>query len=162
MKTIELTQGKVAIVDDEDYEYLNQWKWYAKLVCGNFYAIRNLSVSERKQKGVFQCSMHREIIGTAFDVIDHIDLDGLNNQRSNLRACNKSQNAINSNKRLGDYTSKHKGVYFAQGAWCTGIRVMGIIKWGGRYKKEIDAARKYNEMAMKYFGAFARLNEIAQ
>jgi hypothetical protein len=162
MKTIELTQGKVAIVDDEDYEYLNQWKWYAHSVCGHYYAIRNLSVSERTLRNGYQVKMHREIIGTEFEVIDHIDRDGLNNQRCNLRPCSKSQNAINSKKRVDGSTSKHKGVYFTKNGWAARINVMGVQKWGGRHKKEIDAARKYNEMAIKYFGAFARLNEIAQ
>ena len=109
MKKINLTQGLVTLVDDEDYEYINQWKWFAVLNNKNYYACRN------GKSGKFW--MHREIIKTPDDLIcDHIDHNGLNNQKSNLRNVNKSQNAmnsrLNSNNKLREKCIRRHGAGF--------------------------------------------------
>jgi len=101
MQKIELTQGQVALVDDEDYEYLNQWKWYVAKKNNRFYARRNSRKGEfPKQKLIY---MHRVIakrVGLDMsNMIDHIDRDSLNNQRKNLRTATQKQNQENRNSK---------------------------------------------------------------
>ena len=95
MKEIQLTQGKVALVDDEDYEYLNQWKWYAnEWKGGKLYAVRN--VRKNKQYIGYE-SMHR-LLSSNKDkklVTDHINGNTLDNRKSNLRICTISENTKN-------------------------------------------------------------------
>jgi len=107
MKKIKLTQGKVALVDDEDYEYLMQWKWWAHKMGNGFYAERKSRKGEfLKQKTIF---MHRVVAERAgidiSNMIDHIDRDGLNNQRENLRAATHKTNGENRNAK-GYYWNK--------------------------------------------------------
>lgn len=109
MKRIPLTQGKVALVSDEDYEYLMQWKWYARRAGKTFYAGRHVRL-KLKQK-VFH--MHR-VIAERLGILeapDHKDRNGLNNQRSNLRAATISQNKANRGRNKNN-TSGYKGVYW--------------------------------------------------
>lgn len=108
MQTIKLTQNKVAIVDDEDFTYLNQWKWYARKDRHCFYAQRKFKSGE-KWKNVM---MHRFIIKPPNDMfIDHINRNGLDNRKKNLRIVTHSQNHFNEKIRT-DNTSGHKGVYW--------------------------------------------------
>lgn len=109
MKTIQLTQGKVALVDDEDFEELIKYKWYASKVktTNKFYVRRNIKIEGGKQKTV---RIHSVIINTPKGLyIDHIDGDGLNNQKSNLRVCSNAENARNRGANLNN-TSGYKGV----------------------------------------------------
>lgn len=160
MKTIPLTQGKFAIVDDSDYEYLSKWKWYAHASCGCFYAKRNLSVLELRKAKIKNITMHREIMAHCKSVVDHMDGNGLNNQRCNLRECDKSLNAANSKKRKCFCTSKYKGVSYSKFGWASRLYCNGKLTWGGRHKSEKSAAMKYNEMAISAFGDFALLNDV--
>lgn len=103
MREIPLTKGKVAMVDDSDYEFLNQWKWYANEIKGIWYAFRGVRLPKtgfRQYGKVVQVAMHRQLIGTngRWDIIDHKDGNGLNNQKSNLRICTNSENLRNSKK----------------------------------------------------------------
>lgn len=93
MKTIELTQGQVTLVDDEDYEWLNQWKWYANKAPYGFYAMRHsLKIEGRPRDDI---SMHRIIImAQKGEQVDHKDGNRLNNCRSNLRLATVSQNRV--------------------------------------------------------------------
>jgi hypothetical protein len=93
MKEISLTQGQVALVDDEDYDYLMQWKWHFYKGTHSHYAVCSLPRKNGKRTGF---RMHRLIMNTPPDlVVDHIDHNGLNNQKSNLRNCTKCQNQAN-------------------------------------------------------------------
>lgn len=159
-KEIELTQGKVAIVDDEDYEWLNQWKWcYHKSYNGG-YAERT-DYKNGVQKTI---KMHREIMNaTKGQQIDHKNLNRLDNTKENLRICNIQENSFN--RKSKGVTSKYKGVSYSTNGNC---------KWRARiycgdkrihigyYDNEIDAAKAYNEEAIKLFGEFAWLNEIPE
>lgn len=163
MKLIPLTRGKFAQVDDEDYEYLMQFKWYVNNQKGYWYVLRSISRGS--------ISMHRFIMNPPKDmVVDHIDHDTLNNQRSNLRICTRAQNNMNSNAQKDRKSSKYKGVsikrakvkrsygYWEKTYWVAFISINNKIKTIGLYPTERDAALAYNEAAKKHQGEFARLN----
>jgi hypothetical protein len=158
-KNIRLTQGKVAIVDDADYDWLNQWKWNADQVYNTWYAKRH---SHRTAGRNIQITMHRVILGLKPNDrqhTDHIDGNGLNNQRNNLRVCTHQQNMQNRKPRRGR-TTKFKGISQEKKTkrWRAEITVDGNKTFLGCFATEVAAAKKYDEAALKYQGEFARLN----
>ncbi len=159
MKEIKLTQGKVALVDDADFEWLNQWKWYARKGVNTFYALRN-STDDKVRITVL---MHRVITGTTDAKIpcDHGDMNGLNNQRYNIRVCTHGQNQKNRTSYAGS-SSKYKGVSFHKPTrkWIAQISNNCKLLYLGLFDNEIDAAKAYNEAAIIYHGEFARLNRL--
>lgn len=163
MKEIKLTKGQVALVDNDDFEWLNQWKWQAKTPknANCYYATRG--VWNREKKRMEELSMHRMILNINNPKIccDHIDRNGLNNQRYNLRTANHSQNCANIAKRKNT-TSKYLGVSLrkATGRWRAEIRKNWKGIRLGEYVNEIDAAIAYNNAAIKLHGEFANLNVV--
>lgn len=167
MKKIQLTQGKHTVVDEEDYDYLNSFKWYAWKNKKRWYARRNKNVIN----GVHGAEvMHRVIFGVTDPKtqVDHIDHDGLNNQKSNLRLCSNAQNTLNQLKsyKKGN-TSKYKGVHLkvykcGTKRWVSQIMINGEKVHLGCYASEIEAALAYNNSAKKHHGDFACLNSIKQ
>jgi len=155
MKQIELTQGKIAIVDDCDYEWLSQWKWHYN--SGRGYAARNSS--RPNQKTLWMHHVILEHAGIDFIHIDHIDRDKLNNRRKNLRPATLSQNQWNQ-KKYRNNTSGFKGVYKNRNKWCAQIRVNGKRIHIGYFVDLKEAALAYNEAAKKYHGEFSCLNEV--
>jgi len=158
MKKILLSQGKYALVDDEDYEYLNQWNWcIMKGDKKTFYAFRK-DYSEGTPKGIL---MHRTVMKTPDnEQVDHRDHNGLNNQKINLRNCTHKQNHGNQAPCLKKI-SKYKGVSCFEGRkkpWFAQITKEGKRFYKGSFEKEIDAAYVYDEMAKELFGEFAWLN----
>jgi hypothetical protein len=158
VKRIELTQGKVALVDDEDYEWLSKWSWcyfkYPKASTG--YASRT-DRSGGKQRKVL---MHREILHAGEgEIVDHRDMDGCNNVRSNLRLASKSQNNAN-RYRQKNTVSRYKGLFRSgrKRPWGAQITVDGRRIRIGYFDTEEEAAMAYDAAARKYFGEFARLN----
>lgn len=156
MKTIKLTKGKVCLVDDEDFENLNQYKWH---LCSG-YAARSVGYKDNKH----MLYMHRVILNITNSKIyvDHKDSNKLNNTKSNLRTCTQSQNGANARTPSMKKTSKYKGVYFdkSRKKWTARIKVKYIGKFLGRYDTELEAAKAYNKAAFEIFGEFARLNKV--
>ena len=150
IRFIALTRGKVAIVDKEDYERLSQYKWYASESKGRFYACR------KNKRAVY---MHREIMRAAKGmVVDHIDGNGLNNRRSNLRVCRVCENIRN--RRGAGGRSRYKGVSFVKHLkkWKAEITCGGRRRHLGCFEEEIEAARAYDGKARELFGEFAYVN----
>ena len=154
MKEIPLTQGKVAQVDDEDFEWLNQWRWCFH---GDGYAERRSARISGKSHIIF---MHRLIAKTpdGFET-DHIDGDGLNNQRHNLRICSNAENQHNRGVQTNN-TSGYKGVVWdrQRQRWLASIRINQRLLFLGRFETAEDAAQAYDEKAKILFGGFARTN----
>lgn len=149
MKEIPLTKGKVAIVSDEDYEELSKYNWHAKVGNKTFYAMRSIKTGVNKQKNIF---MHRVIMQTPKDMVtDHIDGNGLNNQRENLRLCTHSENLRNRKKNTNN-TSGYKGVCWNkvykkwQAQLCFNSKVMNL----GCFLEKEDAYKAYCEASEKY------------
>jgi hypothetical protein len=156
MKTIKLTQGKEAIVDDEDFDYLNQWKWFYCKSRKTGYAKR-VSGKRPKQQ---QISMHRIIMQPNQGMeIDHIDHNGLNNQRQNLRNCSPTENKQNSSKHRNN-TSGYVGVVWEKRRkkWSANIQANNTNVFLGRFDNIEDAAQAYDVYARRYYGEFACTN----
>lgn len=161
MKRILLTQGRVALVDDADYDWLNQKRWYAHQSRHTFYATRHVRVAKNKKTSE---QMHRLILGlqpSDNQECDHRDGNGLNNQRVNLRICSVSQNSQSSRKREG-CTSKYKGVHWDRRdrKWISQTKMKEKRIRLGCFDSEVDAARAYDAAALKHYGEFAQTNEM--
>lgn len=183
MKLIPLTQGKFAMVDDEDYDFLMQWKWFAKKSGKYFYAARGIFSGKYSDAGNPLSDfilMHRVILNTPKELFgDHVDHNTLNNQKYNLRNCTKNQNGANKSSAKNS-TSKYLGVSFKENVtkynttlgrkvsitkrWRATIKVNGKHKhlayFPSTKQGEKDAALCYNEAAKKYHGEFANLNVL--
>lgn len=165
---IQLTQGKVAIIDDDDMDLVQGFTWKADKGLYTFYAntpiphpVRTeLLPSGRKPRTVQ--SMHRLLMGLSFGdkrCVDHIDGNGLNNQRANLRIATTSQNAMNKRSQSGS-TSSFKGVSFNRQnrKWQAIITVNGTTRRLGNFDTEEEAALRYDEAARYLHGEFAMTN----
>lgn len=146
MKQIPLTQGQIVLVDDDMFDYLNQWKWCALKITNTYYAVRNFNITSYKDRGMMY--MHHCIVGFPVDnqEVDHIDGNGLNNQRDNLRITTHRQNQVN---RENHRNGKLPGVTFRKGKdhafkpWQTQIQVNGKHKHLGSFKTEQEAYEAY-------------------
>ena len=165
MREITLTQGFVTWVDDADYECLNQYKWHAQIIrkYGRpdlVYAARAVR-DDSKRSGKRRVYMHRAISGCT-PLVDHKNGNGLDNQRSNLRPATVGQNKVNQVFISKGTTSKYKGVRRVKGhvskPWIATIMTSGISTYLGYFANEEDAARAYDEAAMRIHGEFARFN----
>lgn len=142
MKEIPLTKGHVALVDDEDYEYLSQYNWHAidSAISYAVYAARWIRVDGKR----ISWKMHHAVLGIKppvgpFILIDHEDRNGCNNQKHNLRHSNKSQNAINSER-----VEKANRVYYDQTrrrykAFLPNKRILGKAAYVGTFRTRTEA-----------------------
>ena len=157
MKEILLTHNKVAIIDDDVIDLILEYKWRARKNKNRntWYALGHKYIKGK----MFNVKMHRLVMGKSTLQVDHIDCDGLNNQRSNLRFATQSQNSMNQRPQVGK-ASKYKGVHFNKNNknFVSRIQINGTRIHIGVYVNEIDAAKAYDEKAKEIFGEFARLN----
>jgi hypothetical protein len=163
VKEIQLTQGKVALVDDEDFEELNKYKWRTMKIKEIFYAVTG---------GKKRFTMHRLLLSFPQKPYecDHIDRNGLNNQRLNLRICTRSSNLINRGKFKTKNgvccSSKYRGVskrdrYYSgykSDKWASQIVYNKKTIHLGNFNNQIEAAKAYDKKALELYGEFAQLN----
>jgi len=158
-RRIPLTQGKYAIVDPEDYERLSRHKWYAIRSPGTFYAGRNSRLGKKR----LYIKMHNEVVRPPKGFInDHINRNGLDNRKANLRPATCAQNIINRpyNFKRKNSPSRYKGVTWHRyrKKWQAQICHKGKRKTIGYFDNEIEAACAYDNAARKFHREFAVLN----
>lgn len=163
MKYIQLTQGKQTLVDDEDFEYLNQWKWAYEKRYNR--AVRSVYIkgSGRKNQKNDTWLMHRLIMNVpANKYIDHINGNTLDNRKQNLRICTHAQNMLNKKQVATNNTSGFKGVSWNKhaGRWMSKINIHRKQLYIGLFDTKEEAALAYNKMALKLHGEFANVNTI--
>lgn len=160
MQEILLTQGKVALVDDQDFDFLSQYVWHAIKCRNTYYAARMKRYENGVRRKIY---LHTEVVtranGASPLMVDHIDGDGLNNQRFNLRGCTATENNRNQSNYRGLRRSNYKGVYKTGNSWMVQITA-GDERVVLRLREEVLAAKIYNTLAEHYHGEFARLNVI--
>ena len=164
MRTVPLggskAKGRVARVDDEDYEVVSQFKWYVKEDRrANGYVAGPYAATSVHENGTCR-TVRMHTLLTGWREVDHKDHDGLNNQRSNLRDATRQQNSHNARPWLGNAASRFKGVSWDSqaGKWKALIRVRGKYHYLGFYADEEQAARAYDAAAQDLFGEFAYVN----
>lgn len=149
MKEINLTQGMIALVDDEDFSELNKYKWYPS------------AYTKSKTTYAYTCEgyfMHRMVMGITDKglVVDHIDHNGLNNQKNNLRIITQSQNMMNRSSLQTNNKSGYQGVCWdkRRNKWKSYIKINRKLINLGRFKDKEEAARAYDKKAKELFGEF--------
>ena len=159
MQYIPLTKGQFAIIDDEDYERINQWKWYSQKSNTGYYAARSMG----RDKSRF---MHYEVLNLAIGkdrkwVVDHINRNPLDNRKENLRICSTQQNLFNSGpKKKKGKTSYYKGIMFHQGhkRWAALLCYKRKQFHLGYFQTEYEAMTAYNLAVVKKMGDYAYVN----
>ena len=158
-RKIPLTKGKFTIVDPEDYHHLIRYKWHATQGRSTFYAQRK--IFDYKIGRQITIKMHRQLIHVPTPlVLDHINRNGLDNRKANLRTATVSQNTINRTKSKRKTHSKYKGLTWhkQKSQWFARITVNRRVIPIGYFDNETDAAHAYDTAAKKYHGQFAVLN----
>jgi hypothetical protein len=162
MAAIRLTQDKIAIIDDDDFERVSKHKWYYRGRYGSRvneqgYVLRTVRETGKKQTTI---SLQRFVMNNpeGFQV-DHVNGDRLDNRKCNLRVATMEQNSHNSTLRKNN-TSGFKGVYFkkANQRFFAKISINKKPTHLGYFSTAIDAAKTYDEAARKHYGEFATLN----
>lgn len=161
MKQIPLTQGKFALVDDDDFQLLNQFEWQALKGRHTYYAVRQEWIIGGNRSNTIY--MHREILKITDRslFVDHGDGNGLNNQKYNIRSCTDTQNKFNMRHRVGG-TSKFRGVCFDKRVkkWRARANKEKTVFELGFFSTQEEAARAYNSKAIELYGEFANLNQV--
>ena len=158
MKEISVGKGMVALVDDEDFERINNHKWHAQRDRNTYYAVRVIRINGRRRP----IKMHKEVLGIALGSgpkVDHRNRNGLDNQKANLRAATSSENGSNSKRSLRN-TSGFRGVCWNKRSkkWQAAIRVNKSDIYIGVFSRKEAAAKAYDEFARRYHGEFATTN----
>lgn len=158
MKKIKLTRGYESLIDDDIFDYFNQWKWNAHEEGRNerkyIYAIRT-------EKGR-TIRMHNEIMGVTFKriIVDHLDGNGLNNQRKNLRIANKVENCINRKSLNTNNTSGYRNVTFINDYWRIQLQIDGKNHLFPEKFTDVDKAGAFAEkMRRKHYSQYLKKSE---
>ncbi|HEY8658011.1 MAG TPA: hypothetical protein VIM07_00760 [Chitinophagaceae bacterium] len=146
---------KTIYFDDDDYELVNKYKWAIWWSGYGFYA------KHSSRKGYFL--LHQLLMGFPKNKVDHIDCDGLNNRRLNLRVVTDGQSSANRRKQKNN-TTGYKGVFFVAHTkrYRVSVNKNGERIEGGYFDSVIDAAKKYNELALEHWGEYANLNILTK
>jgi hypothetical protein len=147
---IRLTHGFVAVINDQDIDIVGQHLWRTRKGKYTWYA-------ETGHRGV---KMHNLIMSPPPGIqVDHINRNGLDNRRANLRLATH-QEQMRNRKKFANSSSRYKGVTWHKGSkkWQANIRVDGKLIYLGKYVHEQDAALAYDAAAKHYFGEFADPN----
>jgi len=146
-------------VDVDDYGWLNKYKWHTTLSTRTYYAAHGSHQSKSgKQKFIW---MHRKILKAPDNfTVDHINHNGLDNRKANLRLATRSQSSCNRRKTATPTSSRYKGVSWriCDKCWAAEIAINGTCKFLGRFRDEVDAAKAYDAAARKYHCQFAVVN----
>lgn len=161
MKLISITGNKFAKIDDQDFEKVNRYKWYYSSKQG---VVTQVHISGSNWRGRTQKKKHVLMHRFLLDVpkyleVDHKNGNKLDNRRRNIRICTHAENMRNLKLRK-DNTSGYKGVGWNFSKWQARIWFNNKKISLGQFEKKEDAAKAYNEAAKKYFGEYARLNDI--
>lgn len=155
---LKLTQGRYALIDKKDFDLIKNTKWCVdhptRRQC---YAVATINCRNVR--------LHRVILGIVDHKdlhVDHINGNGLDNRRKNLRICNQSQNNMNQRVQKRKKSSRFKGVTWDKNRskWMAKIKMNGRHFNLGRFSVEEEAAMAYNKKAEVIFGEFARLNDV--
>lgn len=161
MKKIPLGRGKFALIDDDDYDRVSMHTWHMKSRLHLNYASSTKYLGGGRKKAKYRMlQLHRFIMNPSKGMdVDHIDGNGLNNQKSNLRICTHQQNCMNTRKSRNT-TSRYKGVSWDKesGKWKASIRFNNSLKNLGRYRTQKEAAKAYDKKAKELFGEYGNLN----
>ena len=153
-RLIRLGPGQYAKVDPEDYEPLSKYDWYLMKFKNTQYAVRI-------ENGFSIIHMHREIMQPPKGmVVHHVNHDGKDNRKENLRIVTYKQNAVNNKPKAGNCTSKYKGGYWhkQRRKWAVGLSHNRKKIYIGVFDDEVEAAKAYDTAAKKYHGEYAYLN----
>ena len=162
MAFLPLSGDHVAIVDDEDLEYLKQWKWFISRSSQKLTAVRK----QRLSAGIWYVRrLHHEVLGLKVPlpkgkVVDHINHDTLDCRKGNLRVCSIAENVCNRRPWRKNMTSKYKGINWHKKnkRWGAAIQFHGVKQWLGSFESEYDAVQTYNAAAIELHGPFACIN----
>lgn len=164
MKQLQLAQGYISLVDDEDFEWLSKWKWYAmKKKRGSDVYIRSVQRGTFYSDGTWKLLyLHRLLMKLQWGdkrVVDHINGNPLDNRKANLRVCTTPQNVRNRGKNSNN-TSGYKGVSWdkEKKKWSANIWLNNKSYFIGYYKTAKEASKAYDKKAIKMHGEFAYLN----
>lgn len=158
-RLVRLTRGKVAVVDEEDFDWIMRWKWRAVRKRSDWCAAR----TGPENKTIY---MHRVLtFAEPNEEVDHKNGDGLDNRQTNLRRCTPQENQRGFRRRLAGKTSRFRGVYWHRRGkkWAAQIMLRpGVNRHIGLFDDEDEAGRAYAKMARLHFGAFADANIFSQ
>lgn len=157
---VPLTQGCYAMVDEEDFRKICQHNWFVTRSGCNLYASTWTGTDDRGKRIALR--MHRAIMNPpAGYVVDHINGDGLDNRKCNLRLVTHTENCFNQ-RVASNNKSGYKGVSYHRRdeKWGAKITVRTQPVWLGYFQTAVEAAKAYNEAAIKHYGELARLNTI--
>jgi len=153
MRKIKLKNCQYFIVDDDMFDSVSKFKWYLDRY-GYVRRYRRVSEVSLKTSHIY---IHRQLMNFPENLlVDHINHNKLDNRRQNLRICTKRQNSLNGKKRRGNYTSKYRGVSWSSSnkMWLARVGIYSKF-YSSFHKTEIGAAKKYDELARKYYKEFA-------
>lgn len=152
---IPLASGNYSRVSAEDAPHLGLLMWYEQKQGNTSYAHSHVAIGNNKNAHI---SIHRAILGMGSDAVDHIDGDGLNNERRNLRFATRHENMRNSRMKKTNKVGIKGVIYNAKlGKWTSSIRISGKQRFLGVFPSPEEAGEAYKIASQTHFGEFSRL-----